>query len=118
TDAFGPRTRRGIVSADRMLVPSGKALGGAAPAPPGGLDHYRCYRAFESGFAAQNVTVTDQFETARVYGPSRRSHFCAPVNKSGAGILQPGAFLTCYKARVPTGAPPVTKVRGQIHVNN
>jgi hypothetical protein len=118
TDRFGTITLRRITSADRILVPSGKALGGAAPAPPGGLDHYRCYRAFYSDFPGESVTVTDQFETARVYELTRPSHFCAPVNKNGEGILQPGAFLSCYKARVPAGQPPVTKVRGQIHVNN
>ena len=118
TDRFGTMNLRAVVSADRILVPSGKALGGAAPAPPGGLDHYKCYRAFYSDFTAQNVTITDQFETARVYNLSRPSHFCAPVNKNGGGIVQPGAFLTCYRARVPSGAPPVTKVRGQIHLNN
>jgi hypothetical protein len=120
TDRFGTKTIKMIVKADRLLVPSGKALGGMASPPPGGLDHYKCYksRVTRTEFPETQVTVTDQFETNRVYDLKKGMHFCAPVNKNGEGILQPGAFLMCYKAKVPGGDPDVTKVEGQIHVNN
>jgi len=118
TDRFGTKSLRAVATADRLLVPSGKALGGAASAPPAGLDHFKCYKAYFSNFASQVVTVTDQFETARAYSLIRPSHLCAPVNKNGEGITQPGAFLMCYKAKVPSTDPPVGTVVGQIHVNN
>jgi hypothetical protein len=120
TDRFGTKTLKMVVKADRILVPSGKALNGAASAPPAGLDHYKCYksRATRSEFSPLQSTITDQFETARTFDLKRVAHFCAPVNKNGEGITQPGAFLMCYKSKVPTGAPKVTKVEGTIHVNN
>jgi hypothetical protein len=120
TDRFGSKTLKMVVKADRILVPSGKARNAAASPPPAGLDHYKCYksRATRSEFPPTQATITDQFETARTYDLKRVSHFCAPVNKNGEGITQPGAFLMCYKAKVPTGAPRVTKVEDAIHVNN
>jgi hypothetical protein len=94
TDRFGTKTLKMVVKADRILVPSGKALNAAASPPPASLDHYKCYksRATRSEFPPAQATITDQFETARTYDLKRVSHFCAPVNKNGEGITQPGAF--------------------------
>src|SRR6185295_16129597 len=71
TDQFGTLTVD-TRKTDRVLVPSGKTLGGpAAPPAPGMADHYKCYTVkvapgtskFPKGIQA---TVADQFQT-RLY---------------------------------------------------
>ena len=115
--------RLDTIRPDFLFVPTAKSLV-SSPAPPNPLshrvDHYKCYksRATRDEFTATTATITDQFETARTYDLKRVSHLCAPVNKNGEGITQPGAFLMCYKAKVPTGGVPVAKVEDTIHVNN
>jgi hypothetical protein len=69
------------------------------------LDHFKCYRAKESGtkFEPREVTLTDQFGTERVK-VIRPVAFCTPVDKDGSGINDQTDHLTCYRVRTVEGA--------------
>ncbi len=65
------------------------------------LDHYKCYEAplrHGAAFAAPTVSLVDFFGTtsARVSKPTT---LCNPVDKSGSGILDATAHLTCFPAK-------------------
>jgi len=118
-DAFGTLTLD-TVKANRLLVPSGKALGGPAPLPTGSVDHYKCYKVKLSDGAPKfpkgvQATVSDQFEN-RLYNIKKPVRLCVPVD-TGGGILSGTNHLMCYKAKLAE-PPKHAKVEGQIRTNN
>jgi hypothetical protein len=119
TDQFGTLIVD-TVKPQRLLVPSTKMLGGAPTSDPSDLiNHYKCYKIklndASADFTPAGVTVTDQFETNRVYEVKKPTRLCAPVNKNGEGIPVPAAHLMCYKVKSDTDH---TRVEGQIHLRN
>ena len=110
---------------DLLLVPSGKNLLTTPPVPTPtatNLDHYKCYRVGVTGgtpkFASgTTVSVSDQFESARLLSLGKPRHLCMPVNKNGEGIKNPQAHYLCYTAKPAVGSPRHTRV-SNIRVNN
>jgi hypothetical protein len=106
------------VKASRLLVPAGKALGQAASAPTGSIDHYKCYKARVTPstpkFVATQADVADQFED-RVYDLKKPKELCVAVDKNGEGVNHPGSALLCYKAKAASGEPPHVPVVNQIN---
>ena len=109
---------------DLLLVPSGKNLLSTPPVPSPGvtnLDHYKCYRVGVTGgtpkFASgTTVSVSDQFESARLLSLGKPRHLCIPVDKNGEGIKNPQAHFLCYTAKPAVTAPRHTRV-SNIRVN-
>ena len=102
-DQFGQLTID-TVKADRLFVPTNKALG-SDPSPPGSgvANHYKCYKAkitkgtpkFPKGVQA---SVVDQFES-RTYSVLKLRHLCVPVDKNGEGFVRENGHLMCYKVK-------------------
>jgi hypothetical protein len=119
-DVFGT-LKLDTVKPNRLLVPSGKALGGPASLPTGTVDHFKCYKVKISDGAPKfpkhvQATVTDQFQTNRVYDIKKPVRLCVPAN-TGGGILHAVNHLMCYKAKL-ADAPKHVPVEGQIHTAN
>jgi hypothetical protein len=119
-DQFGTLTvdtRR----ADRLLVPTGKALDAPADPPAGTVDHYKCYTLRIThgtpGFTKTQVTVVDQFEN-RVYDVLRPHRLCTPADKNGEGVNDLTSHLMCYRVKRAVGQPIHQKVKGHINTNN
>jgi hypothetical protein len=111
---------------DFLLVPSNKSLTGPTTPPTLSLinvDHYKCYKAKTTAgtpkFAAQTVTVTDQFigGTPKTFVLKKVKHLCTPVNKNGEGIKNANAHLLCYQAKGASGQPRHVKRTG-VNTNN
>ena len=119
-DAFGTLTLD-TVKPNRLLVPSGKALGGPAALPSGSVDHFKCYKVKISDGAPKfpkhvQATVTDQFQTSRLYDIKKPVRLCVPAD-TGGGILHSINHLMCYKAKL-ADPPKHVPVEGQIHTAN
>jgi hypothetical protein len=109
------------VKENRLLVPSGKALGGPATLPGGSVDHYKCYKVRISAGAPKfakdvQATVTDQFQTSRVYDIKKPVRLCVPVD-AGGGILSKINHLMCYKAKL-ADAPKFAPIEASINTVN
>jgi hypothetical protein len=120
-DQFGTLTLD-TIKADRLLVPTGKALDAAAAAPASALDVFKCYKVKPSTGQPRfqkivGVKVVDQFEN-RLYDLRKPKHLCLPVNKDGGGINDPDGHLMCYLAKRADGQPSHVRVEGHIHTNN
>ena len=120
-DQFGTLTLD-TIKPDRLLVPSGKALNAAAPAPTGSVDHFKCYKVRRTPgtarFVRQNgVKVVDHFEN-RFYDVIRPLRLCLPVSKNAGSIIDEASHLVCYKTKAAAGGPAHTRVQNQIRVNN
>jgi hypothetical protein len=120
-DQFGTLTVD-TIKPDRLLVPTGKALGGPATAPTSDLDHFKCYRVRLTPGSARfprgiQASVVDQFED-RLYNVRRPTRLCTPVDKDGGGITDPDGHLMCYRVTPASGEPSHTPVTGQIHTAN
>jgi hypothetical protein len=105
--------------ADSLFVPTAKDLS-STPPPPNpashNVDHYKCYKVAKvTGFAPQQVSVTDQFNAplGKVFDITKPTRLCNPVEKNGEDIKDPVNHLMCYQAKTK----PKTKVAG-VHVNN
>ncbi len=108
-DMFGTR-KYDTVKANRLLVPSGKALGGPAPAPPAGSDSYKCYKVKRSDGEPKfpnnlQIALTDQFQT-RTYDIKKPVRLCAPVD-SGGGIVSTINHFMCYKVKAAIDHTPI-----------
>jgi hypothetical protein len=120
TDQFGTLSLN-TTKADRLLVPSGKVLGGPAAEPTSSLDHYKCYKvkitAGTPKFVKKTVQVVDQFEN-RFYDLKKPSRLCTPVDKNGEGINDDVTHLLCYKAKRSPGEANHQRVLGTINTAN
>lgn len=102
TNQFGT-TMLDLVRPEALLVPSAKShlgpIGSYLPA----IDHFKCYKA-RGRFRSDPITIEDQFGaiTAAIKRPVR---YCAPVDKNGEGIIDPGTHLVCYQVRSAAGSP-------------
>jgi hypothetical protein len=120
-DEFGTLTVD-TIRPHRLLVPTGKALGGPATAPTSDLDHFKCYRIrltrgsarFPQGIQA---TVVDQFGD-RLYNVRRPKFLCTPVSKDSGPLNDPETHLMCYVVKPAPGEPKHTPVKGQINTAN
>jgi hypothetical protein len=120
-DEFGTLTVD-TIKPDRLLVPTGKALGGPATLPTSSLDHFKCYRVRLTPGSARfprgiQATVVDQFED-RLYDVKKPRHLCTPVSKDSAPINDPDGHLMCYTAKAAKGEPKHTPVVGQLNTAN
>ncbi len=85
---------------DYLLVPTAKGING----PPGPLlgdpavNHFKCFKARRAKTRVTNLTVIDQFGTI-VLDVKKPAQLCVPTDKNGEGIVDPDAFLTCYRIR-------------------
>jgi len=89
-----------LVRADRMLVPTSKALTGPNFPPPlsVNLDHFKCYRVRGARFRRSNVSVETQFGSLTV-AIKRPRDLCVPVDKNGEGIFNGALGLMCFQVR-------------------
>lgn len=104
--------------ADRLLVPTNKAIGTTPPSPPDlaniNVDHYKCYLAVVAKapkgqapfptFKPINVAVEDQFGS-RVVTLTKPSRFCNPVEKNNEGVKNPNNHLMCYAGVIAKTSP-------------
>jgi hypothetical protein len=98
---------------DRLLVPAAKDLTDpVAPLDPDGhdVDHFRCYGVKmgkdQSFVPIPSVSLVDQFNAhvigtlgrPKLFDLKKPARLCAPVDKNGEGIKDPGRSLLCYPA--------------------
>jgi hypothetical protein len=74
-------------------------------APVAALDHFTCYQTVRNSRTQvlqlpASLSLADAFETVIASPTGRAANFlCAPTDKNGEGIQDPGAHLACYKMR-------------------
>ncbi|MCC6766352.1 MAG: hypothetical protein IT293_16960 [Deltaproteobacteria bacterium] len=123
-DRFGSLTVTGL-KLERLLVPSNKSLSGTPSAPPAATaDMFDCYKAkiskttpFPKGV---QVTVTDQFETARLYDVKKPTRICfaASARIPAEPFVNPVAMMMCYQIKVAKGGAKHAKIVDQIEIAN
>jgi hypothetical protein len=93
---FGVQTLA-LREATRLCLPATK--NGALPAPPGGIDHFKCYVTKPEKLKLNvDVTLRDDYAFDEVnVGPPQL--FCNPASKNRSEILRPGDYLVCYQLR-------------------
>ncbi len=102
SNQFGTTTLD-LVRPDALFVPSAKSHSGPIASYTPAIDHFKCYKA-RGRLRTGSITVTDQFGS--IDGAIKRAvRYCAPVDKNGEGILDPGTHLVCYQFRGAAGAP-------------
>jgi hypothetical protein len=92
-----------LVRPDSLLVPSAKSHTGPIATYAPAIDHFKCYKA-RGRFRISDLKIDDQFGTI-VAAIKRPVRYCAPVDKNGEGIMDPGTHLLCYQVRSAAGAP-------------
>jgi hypothetical protein len=110
---------------DQLLVPSAKSLVSEPEAPDSDthdLDRFKCYEIKRmAGSPAPHmglqVTVVDQFTTAKTFTVSKAKRLCNPVDKNGAGIKNQARHLVCYGLK-PTKKQPKHVKRLGVYVAN
>lgn len=63
------------------------------------IDHYKCYQGSDlknPKFSKRVVELTDQIVSDQEAEVLKLTFVCAPVDKDGQGINNPGAHLACY----------------------
>ena len=91
--------------ADRLLVPSAKALDQPVDAPADiPLEHFKCYRTklIDRKAFPRDLTafVKDQFEQPRRYTIRPPDRLCSPVDKNDEGVADRQHHLLCYPVKI------------------
>ena len=116
SDQFGTWSVGGSTSS--IMVPTYTMLDADASQPPAGSsDTYECVKAefgqkFPKGI---QVTVTDEFETARVYDVKKPKALCHPTYEPGGRFVNPQLLIMCYQIKLAKGQPKHVPVVGRIH---
>jgi hypothetical protein len=124
TDQFGSFFVR-TVKAERLLTPSAQSLTGPQlkldPASHN-VDNFKCYKVklvkgSEKPYKKQQVTVTDEFTTAKAFIVKKPKRLCRPASMNGVGIKNTAANLICYAVKPAKNQPKTAKRKG-IHTAN
>lgn len=123
-----------VKGADRVLIPSAKALGRGGATPlldPSAIDHFQCYKAAQAKagrgepelptFSPRSVKLRDQFEGPIQYDVTKPSRLCHPANKLGEDPEAPTReeHLVCYLAKRTKTKPAQPKFeKREVSTNN
>ena len=95
---FGAGQKLSVESPKRLCVPASKGLANQTPpAPPTGLDHYKCYEA-EGKKLNRTVTLVDEFVAGDQVTVVDVEYLCNPAVKNNEGpLVRPDDLLVCYE---------------------
>ena len=107
--------------ADRLLVPASKSFDQEPAAPvihEINVDHFLCYTVKQSRDTPRfprniQVSVVDQFnDEPKLFGVTRPTQLCTPVDKDGEGVKNSENNLMCYSIRPARGQPGHERIEG------